>query len=161
MPVPPILPLLGLAFYAIVWRRRNWPAAAGWMALLAGCAGMASQAWWYFGGGQTRYSGAFSGGDLMVLAVILPHWWSLQISGGSVQALFEATASSVGPRQSTMDPYAYFMLLVYVKVALLGTLAWLGVRAAPSPRRTGFLGALLVLVLLDGWWGRDWPWWGT
>ncbi len=149
-------PLFTLALYAVLRRRSNWAAAAGWVALGAGLLGMALQLVAGLDAGSS-----FRGAGARELIVLVPLWWAIQIAGGSVQAIFDATASSVGPRQSTMDPGWWFMLLVWAKVAILGTCLWLGQRATTGRLKLACVSLVILAVVIDAWMGRAWPWWGT
>ena len=148
------VPFLALMILAVLRRGERLAQGMGWVILIGGLAGVSLQAWWLFGSGQTRYS--MDGSYVLALPVA---WWAT-ISGGLVQALFEETASKVGPRPVTMSPWWYFYGLVWLKVLVLGLL----VRKAlgmPTLARRAVLGLVAVGLVVDAWFGRDWPWWGT
>ena len=77
----------------------------------------------------------------------------------------EATTPLLGPDTAVVTmqngvPWWYFYGLVWLKVLVLGLL----VRKAlgmPTLARRAVLGLVAVGLVVDAWFGRDWPWWGT
>jgi hypothetical protein len=99
-------------------------------------------------------------GEVVAGFGLLGFMWVVMLGGWSVQGLFEATASSIGPRQVTMNPFGWYLALTAVQTLVLAVVV-----AARLRRRSTLLDPVVLLVgalvLANAIAGTRWPWWGT